>query len=133
MRKVVFQLKATIRDTEPPVWRRLVVPGEITLSGLHDVLQAAFGWSDHHLHEFDIAGVRFGVDDGEDDEPPEDEGRAKLRDVADVGSTFMYAYDFGDNWQHSITVEQVVTELCQAHRRSVSRAVARARRRIAAA
>lgn len=60
MGKNVYQLKATIVETKPPVWRRVVVAEDITLSGLHDVLQAAFGWWDCHLHEFEIRGVRYG-------------------------------------------------------------------------
>ena len=52
-RKVV-SLEVTLRDTKPPVWRRLLVPGETTLGGLHRAIQAAMGWEDYHLHTFDI-------------------------------------------------------------------------------
>ena len=78
MDNTVYQLKATILDVKPPVWRRIVVPAEITLSRLHDVLRAAFGWWDYHLHEFEIDGLRYGIDDGEGWEPPEDERRSPV-------------------------------------------------------
>lgn len=65
----VHQLKVTIMGIKPPVWRRVVVPSRSTLAELHDVVQAAFGWWDYHLHEFDIGGVRYGTDDGEDWDP----------------------------------------------------------------
>lgn len=107
MGKNVYQLKATIVETKPPVWRRVVVAEDITLSGLHDVLQAAFGWWDCHLHEFEIRGVRYGVDDGEDWQPPKDERRARLRDVLKEVSSFLYVYDFGDYWRHRVVVEKV--------------------------
>jgi hypothetical protein len=107
MGKRVYQLKVTVMDTRPPVWRRLVVPAEMTLAHLHHVLQAAFGWWDCHLHEFEIGAMRYGVDDGEDWRPPSDERRARLMDVADAGSSFVYVYDFGDNWRHRIVVEKV--------------------------
>jgi Plasmid pRiA4b ORF-3-like protein len=107
MGETVYQLKATIMDIKPPVWRRVVVPAETTLSRLHDVLQAAFGWWDYHLHEFEIDGSRYGIDDGESWEPPKDERRVRLNAVARDGSSFVYVYDFGDYWRHKIVVEKV--------------------------
>ena len=103
----VHQLKVTMVGIRPPVWRRVVVPSAITLSELHCVLQAAFGWWDYHLHEFDIAGVRYGIDDGEGWEPPKDERRARLGRLAPIGSSFTYTYDFGDDWRHKVAVGQV--------------------------
>lgn len=103
----VHQLKVTIVGIKPPVWRRVVVPSRITLAELHEVVQAAFGWWGYHLHEFDIDGVRFGSDDGEDWDPPEDERRARLDKLARAGSSFTYTYDFGDNWRHTVAVEKV--------------------------
>lgn len=54
----IYQMKATIVDLKPPVWRRLLVPEASTLLRVHGVLQAALGWADYHLHEFQITGVR---------------------------------------------------------------------------
>lgn len=108
MSKRVYQLKATIVGTKPPVWRRVVVPEDITLARLHDVLQAAFGWWDCHLHEFEIGGVRYGIDDGEDWRPPKDERRARLGNLVKAGSSFLYVYDFGDDWRHKVVVEKVL-------------------------
>ncbi len=71
------------------------------------MLQAAFGWWGYHLHEFDIGGVRYGIDDGEGWEPPEAERRARLDKLAPAGSSFTYTYDFGDDWRHKIVVEKV--------------------------
>lgn len=103
----MHHLKVTIVGIKPPVWRRVVVPSRSTLAELHDVVQAAFGWWGYHLHEFDIDGVRYGTDDGEDWNPPADEGRARLDKVAPAGMSFTYTYDFGDNWRHKVTVEKV--------------------------
>jgi len=52
----IVRLKVTLRDIRPPVWRRLLVPGRMTLGDLHDAIQVAMGWDDAHLHAFDIAG-----------------------------------------------------------------------------
>lgn len=105
----VFQLKATIVGTKPPVWRRVLVPESASLRDLHHVLQVAFGWYDCHLHEFEIDGVRYGTDDGEGwGPPPKSERRARLGTVARQGSAIRYVYDFGDDWVHQVVVEKVV-------------------------
>lgn len=108
MGKNVYQLKATILGTKPPVWRRLIVPEDIRLSELHQVLQAAFGWWNCHLHEFESHGTRYGSDGDGDGwgDPPEDERRTRLRTIAEPGSSFLYVYDFGDDWRHRIVVEK---------------------------
>ena len=51
-----LSLKVMLHGTQPPVWRRLLIPGEMTLSDLHQAIQAAMGWDGGHLHAFDIAG-----------------------------------------------------------------------------
>ena len=108
----IHQLKVTIKHIRPPVWRRLQVPGNITLAALHNVLQTAFGWTDSHLHQFVIGGAYYGVPDPEDalwGAPVIDERRARLRDVVGRGAkTFVYEYDFGDGWEHQIAVEKVL-------------------------
>lgn len=54
----VHQIKVTLRGSKPPIWRRVVVDGGETLAHLHTVIQAAFGWWNYHLHDFEIDGVR---------------------------------------------------------------------------
>jgi hypothetical protein len=69
----VVQLRISLRDVHPVVWRRLLVPGSVRLAKLHLMLQAAMGWTNSHLHDFQIGGVRYGMQfddypDGEVDE-----------------------------------------------------------------
>ncbi|MDQ3680240.1 MAG: plasmid pRiA4b ORF-3 family protein [Actinomycetota bacterium] len=106
----VYQLKVTLLDTKPPIWRRVLVDGSRTLDHLHEVIQAAFGWWNYHLHEFEVGRTRYGVPDRDDDwgEPARDERRTRLDQVAGEGSTFRYTYDFGDGWDHRIVVEKVL-------------------------
>lgn len=68
-------LKVTLREVKPPVWRRLRVASDLTLRELRHVLQIALGWSDSHLHEFEVGGRRYGMPDPQEDlgEPPLDE------------------------------------------------------------
>lgn len=107
-RSTVHRLKITLQDIKPPIWRRLEVPSDATLAQLHHYIQTVFGWFDAHLHEFEIEGTTYGVDDGEGwGDPPVDERKAALSQVAPAGARFTYRYDFGDNWEHRIDVEAV--------------------------
>ncbi|PZS26235.1 MAG: hypothetical protein DLM58_21070, partial [Pseudonocardiales bacterium] len=92
----IFQLKIQLTGIRPPAWRRVLVPGEIDLGELHDVIQTAFGWTNSHLHQFEIGTSRYGTPDpdwGMDDMA--DESRAKLFRVVSEGDRLRYSYDFG--------------------------------------
>lgn len=104
----VFQLKVTLLDTSPPVWRRLLVSASTPLDQLHEYIQAAFGWWNYHLYEFEIGRKRYGIPDPDWDDglPVKASHRAALNKVAAVGSSFRYSYDFGDGWEHKVTVEK---------------------------
>jgi hypothetical protein len=107
---IVFQLKVTLLDTKPPIWRRVLVDGRSTLDHVHEVIQAAFGWWDDHLHQFEVGGTRYGVLDPDWDwDPPRDERRARLDAIAGEGTSLRYTYDFGDGWDHRVVVEKVRT------------------------
>jgi hypothetical protein len=105
----IFEIKIELREVRPAVLRRVQVPGEISLAGLHEVVQVAMGWTDSHLHEFDVAGVRYRLPDPDwDVEEVRDETRAKLFRVLGRGDRADYVYDFGDGWTHRLTVETVL-------------------------
>jgi hypothetical protein len=107
----IVALKITLKGTQPPVWRRVEMPASYDLAKVHSVLNAAMGWLDYHLHEFDIEGRRYGIPDA--DLPPEGdftipEERVILGDLSRVGVRhFTYGYDFGDGWMHSVTIESM--------------------------
>jgi hypothetical protein len=107
--KKIYQLKVTLNDTAPAVWRRLLVPADATLAQLHRVLQEAMGWTNSHLHCFEVDGRRFGmVGIEEDTDDLEDERRIRVSTVLPKkGSTLIYRYDYGDDWEHLVTVEAV--------------------------
>jgi hypothetical protein len=107
----VFQLNVTLLGTMPPIWRRLLVPANITLGQLHNVLQDAMGWQDCHMHEFFAGHRHFGQPDPEDRlmgmPPVENERTVHLSDVLSrVRAKVIYTYDFGDSWEHSIVLEK---------------------------
>lgn len=107
-----YRLRAELADLSPPIWRRIWVEGGMTLGELHHILQAAMGWTDAHLHEFAIAGDRYGIPDHENDPnlPVEDERRIKLHAVLSTGLEFQYEYDFVDGWVHLVRVEQTAPQ-----------------------
>ena len=101
----IVTLKITLRDIKPPVWRRLLVPGKMTLGGLSEVILAAMGWHGGHLHAFDIGGEQYG--DVGNTEEVANENRLTLNAIVKSGlSRFAYTYDFGDNWDHAVTIEK---------------------------
>ncbi|WP_281900658.1 plasmid pRiA4b ORF-3 family protein [Phytohabitans aurantiacus] len=102
----IYQIKVTLSGARPPIWRRLEVPGDISLPVLHDVLQIAFDWDDSHMHVFDTPYGQFGTPDVELGHQAE--SRVTLEQVAPgAGSEITYTYDFGDNWEHEILVEKL--------------------------
>jgi hypothetical protein len=97
------ELTVTLRDVDPRVWRRVVVPERTTLAELHRFLQAAMGWQDAHLWLFDVDGVRYGdIEDLDDLGDPRTVSVGAMSD----GAVFRYDYDFGDGWEHDVRVEQ---------------------------
>ena len=107
----VFQLKISINGIRPPVWRRVLVPGNYRLDRLHSIIQTAMGWQDYHLHEFQIDGLPYG---DLSQEPPEDyelyaERGVQLQELlVKPRQRFTYLYDFGDDWIHTIQVEEIL-------------------------
>ncbi|MCU1689493.1 MAG: hypothetical protein JWN20_1421 [Jatrophihabitantaceae bacterium] len=97
------QLNVRLRDVEPPIWRRIMVPGQSTLLELHSLLQIAMGWQGGHLHQFDIGDELYG-DVSDPEAEVLDERRMTVAAAAASGS-FVYEYDFGDGWKHDIRVE----------------------------
>jgi hypothetical protein len=100
-----------LRDIEPPIWRRLIVPASLTLDELHAVIQTAMGWEDYHLHLFDVDGTLFGDIQETDGGPLGDEETFSVGQAAAAVDQFGYEYDFGDSWDHAIRVEQVIASV----------------------
>jgi hypothetical protein len=106
----IYQLKITLSDVKPLIWRRVLVPGDVTLAQLHAIVQTVIGWEDYHLHEFHIAGLTIGAPDPDAPCTLIDEKKVRLLDVlGKVGAKGVYTYDFGDGWEHSIVVEKILT------------------------
>jgi len=107
----LYQIKITLKDSKPPIWRRFLIHSDIGLSVLHDAIQYSMGWSNYHLHQFEKDGVLYGVpdDDFGDDFDLEDENQYRLSDLLQFEKDFLiYEYDFGDGWRHKVTLEKIL-------------------------
>lgn len=108
----VYQLKVALQGAKPPIWRRIQVPGNMTLEQLHSVIQICMGWNDFHLHQFLIDRTCYSLPN-EDDlwqiSGSKNEAKFTLQDLEKkIQSRFQYIYDFGDDWIHQITVEKIL-------------------------
>lgn len=107
MARMMYQLKIVLADVDPPVWRRVLVPGGYTLDRLHRVIQYAMGWQDCHLHSFEVDGAQYGVPDPDGLLDLVDELDCRLDAAVEKHDRLGYTYDFGDWWEHQILVEDV--------------------------
>lgn len=107
----IYQIKVTLRGSKPPIWRRIQVPGDISLGKLHRILQIVMGWTDSHLHQFIVGRTYYGQPDpnyGSDLEM-RNESRVKLQQIAPGEKfKFIYEYDFGDSWEHELLIEKIL-------------------------
>jgi hypothetical protein len=102
---LLYQFKITLHQSKPPIWRRIQVP-DCTLADLHELIQAAMGWENEHLHLFIIGGVRYGIPDPE--LGLKNEAKVRLSQIVPQSGTlfrFKYEYDFGDGWLHDLLFE----------------------------
>jgi hypothetical protein len=109
-----YELLVFLDGTEPLIWRRLLVPGNANLGWLHAVFQVAMGWTNSHLHQFicgehQYADPKAELKQYEGDPRVLDEHKVTL--IEALGATpqgFFYEYDFGDSWEHVVTVEKIL-------------------------
>jgi hypothetical protein len=102
-----LQFRLSVRHVTPEIWRKLVVPSDISLEKLHSVLQVLMGWTGHHLYAFVIAGKRYSPPNDDDGEGGKrNETAAKLSRIFEKGSkNITYEYDFGDKWEIELCPE----------------------------
>lgn len=105
----VVQLRIELAEVDPPVWRRLIVPGSVRLARLHSMVQAAMGWTDSHLHCFRIGDELYGMQYDEHPDDEIDETTVTVLRALSGHDRFFYDYDFGDSWEHEVVVESMTT------------------------
>lgn len=107
-----YQLKITLKETTPPIWRRILIPADYSFEMLHDTIQTIFGWQDHHDYDFLITKKRIRIIDSEElDQYDSDSNKLitcdhNLATHLEEGLSFIYTYDYDDHWRHAIVVEK---------------------------
>jgi hypothetical protein len=105
----IYQLKITLKDSKPPIWRRVQVPSDISLAKLHWIIQEIMGWTDSHLHQFKLRDTYYGVPHPDYFHEVKDEKTARLNQlVSRPKAKLVYEYDFGDSWEHEIVLEKAL-------------------------
>ena len=107
----IYQLKITLKESQPPIWRRILVT-DCTLDELHAHIQTAMGWTNSHLHHFKVAEQFYGdpmlMQEQFDEFGYGDSTTTRVSDIIPERARkfrFLYEYDFGDSWYHEILVE----------------------------
>jgi hypothetical protein len=103
-----FRLRIQLNDVDPVIWRRILVPGAIRMAKFADILLAAMGWSNSHLHAFTVGNKRYGMNDDEFPEGEVDEKTVTVLQVLGDEGRFTLEYDFGDSWEHEVVIEEQI-------------------------
>lgn len=101
-----YQFKITIKNSHPPIWRRVLVPDGITFRELDDIIEKLFGWTHDHMFEFSFPGDCYFV--GTPIASEEDTVDRVIDRYISENDSFSYTYDFGDSWEHTIKVEKIL-------------------------
>lgn len=109
----MFTLNVTLNNAPLEIMRQIKVPSNIRLDALADILTIAMGWEGRHLNQFKANGKFYEETSYEEDAFNKECGLKKfgqheysLRDLLNrKGNKILWEYDFGDSWEHSITLE----------------------------
>lgn len=115
---MVYQFKVTLKEIEPAIWRRILVPTTYSFWEFHVAVQDSMGWLDYHLHEFKVVNPDTGAIDAigiPDDEVPKEKQDCMAGWEMPIAYYFRhpgdqaeYEYDFGDGWEHQIVLEGIL-------------------------
>jgi len=105
----LYQIKVSLSDVTPPIWRRLLVSSSTDLALLHEIIQVAMGWSSEHLHQFTAGNRQFGVRDEDFGDGITPERGVRIGSLLKCeNQTISYDYDFSDAWEHQILLEKIL-------------------------
>ena len=105
----IYQIKVTLKDSKPPIWRRILLRSDTTLGQLHHILQNVMDWESYHLHQFIVGRTYYGEPHPDYGSDMRNESRVRLNQIV-TGEKFkfVYEYDFGDSWEHLLLIEKIL-------------------------
>lgn len=114
--ETIYQLKISIKGAKPPIWRRVLVDEEITFIELHDIIQTIFNWEDYHMYEFFAKNANYTTSEFLEENDffggKQTYNVSKFKINSELQSSkdkIKYIYDFGDDWEHEIILEKILT------------------------
>ena len=111
--KKIYQIQIALKNFKPKIWRRILVPSDVSLSDFHKIIQTTMGWTNTHLHQFYKNGKRY-MEQMEEDYMWDDRNQfdyiaMQLSDLLRYEKEkISYEYDFGDGWNHEIVLEKIL-------------------------
>jgi len=112
--KLIYQLRIDLAGAKPPIWRRILISSSDTLYDLHCAIQNAMGWMNGHLHDFEYRGSHYGISSEEDEfsyfEILDEKKYTLAHLFLQEGDMLLYTYDFGNNWEHKVKLEKIITQ-----------------------
>ncbi len=106
----ILELDIVLQGSKPKIWRRVLVPEDMTFHDLHYIIQFAMGWTHSHLHQFIVGKYqrRIGIPFDDDFDEMEDSREIKINSILNVPKAkIVYEYDFGDGWEHIVEVKKL--------------------------
>ncbi len=110
MKKKIYQVEIILKDSNPKIWRRILINSDVLLVDFHRIIQTTMGWTNSHLHLFDdgkcqYSPIEFEVEDTKDSRT------VKLSEIFNLEKQcLLYEYDFGDFWEHEIYLEKIIDD-----------------------
>lgn len=106
----ILELKITLNNIRPPIYRKIQVPDFYTFHQLHHLIQLAFEWENIHMYTFfDKDSEISAFEDDFSERQPGDAKKIKLKErFKSLKDRLLYVYDFGDNWEHTVELEKVL-------------------------
>lgn len=112
----ILEIDITLKGSKPKIWRRILIPGEMSFADLHYAIQIAMGWVGYHSHQFVVGrndrfiSIPFDDDlvDMDEMDDMEDGHKIKIKSLLNAPKDkVIYEYDFGDDWEHLVEVKKV--------------------------
>ncbi len=102
-----YQLRISLRDVVPEVWRRIQVPSDFTIDATIWALLAGMGWQIYHLYDLQLGQVTYGMPDPDFNSSIADAREVVLGNALTSGDELVLNYDYGDGWTHDVLVESM--------------------------
>ncbi len=111
----IYQIKISLKRSEPKIWRKILIPSDLLLEDFHKIIQTTMGWENSHLHQFIKNNFFYLAPHDDDDMWDEMDSLDYKKEKIKVSKLLIaekdkitYEYDFGDGWEHEITLDKIL-------------------------